>query len=528
MATERASDHSNPTAPSTTRRWSGASGPPTRQAAICLGDPRPGRRAQQHGWARRSKSSACTSCTPADAQTTPSASSIRREGDGVRHYVQSGRQLPPEDGPLYTDFGLFTFDDLSARTSPDVSTAPRFARPGASREVLSRPAQCGRAPRAFEGDRGQRPARTRDRDEDALLGTSAASARLRASQAVVPVESTPRIAAWPRRSRVSGTSLVARRRPLPRAFAQLRLPAGAEHFLHRLGRSDAAHLDTRASCSRRPRRHARAELVARCAFAWATTRILALDADGDGRCAPPPPPRPPESLMARHAARRSTPRRRGWRAGSPLSAGTAWLPANPPHALCSASGDAFRLLAAAPAAQAARPGLSALPAAPRARLYPATKKTRCAVRSRRAAVRLFQALAALRRRHPAPRPRTLAVAGAATRRARALSGAARWPRRPAFPARPRGVPFRPCGRLVRASRRRGAAPLPGLVRAGATGSLSVDAPRLRRPPPAALSSSRRRLASRPRSLRPARRPLPSGTRLTRASGTPVSAADGAA
>ncbi len=59
---------------------------------------------------------------------------VRREGDGVRHYVHIGTgNYNPKTARLYTDFGLFTCDDEIGADIADVfNFLTGFARRGAS------------------------------------------------------------------------------------------------------------------------------------------------------------------------------------------------------------------------------------------------------------------------------------------------------------------------------------------------------------------------------------------------------------
>jgi polyphosphate kinase len=67
---------------------------------------------------------------------------VRREGDGVRHYVHVGTgNYHQTTARLYTDFGLFTCDEeIGADVADMFNLLTGFARPGASRKVLIAPA----------------------------------------------------------------------------------------------------------------------------------------------------------------------------------------------------------------------------------------------------------------------------------------------------------------------------------------------------------------------------------------------------
>jgi polyphosphate kinase len=67
---------------------------------------------------------------------------IRREGDGVRHYVHIGTgNYHPKTARLYTDFGLLTCDEqMGADVADMFNQLTGFARPGAFRRVLVAPA----------------------------------------------------------------------------------------------------------------------------------------------------------------------------------------------------------------------------------------------------------------------------------------------------------------------------------------------------------------------------------------------------
>ena len=69
-------------------------------------------------WARALEEAACTSSTACPALKTHAKCVlvVRREGDGVRHYVHIGTgNYHPTTARLYTDFGLFTCDDRDRR-----------------------------------------------------------------------------------------------------------------------------------------------------------------------------------------------------------------------------------------------------------------------------------------------------------------------------------------------------------------------------------------------------------------------------
>ncbi|MDQ3608184.1 MAG: polyphosphate kinase 1, partial [Actinomycetota bacterium] len=66
---------------------------------------------------------------------------VRREGDGVRHYVHVGTgNYHPTNARLYTDLGLFTCDEeLAADVADMFNFLTGFARPGRHRKALMAP-----------------------------------------------------------------------------------------------------------------------------------------------------------------------------------------------------------------------------------------------------------------------------------------------------------------------------------------------------------------------------------------------------
>ncbi len=68
---------------------------------------------------------------------------VRREGDGVRHYVHVGTgNYHPTNARLYTDFGLFTTDeDIGGDVADMFNFLTGFARPGDHRKAIMAPEQ---------------------------------------------------------------------------------------------------------------------------------------------------------------------------------------------------------------------------------------------------------------------------------------------------------------------------------------------------------------------------------------------------
>ena len=90
---------------------------------------------------------------------------VRREGDGVRHYVHIGTgNYHPTTARLYTDFGLFTCDEeLGADVADMFNHLTGFARPAGSRRCWSRRPTCatGSSSRSSGRSPPRRRARTR-------------------------------------------------------------------------------------------------------------------------------------------------------------------------------------------------------------------------------------------------------------------------------------------------------------------------------------------------------------------------------
>jgi len=119
---------------------------------------------------------------------------IRREGDGVRHYVHVGTgNYNPKTARLYTDFGLLTCDEkIGADVADMFNFLTGFARPRAYRRVLLAPAHMRAGileeiERTVAAHREGRSARIRMK-MNSLVDRACIQALYRASQAGVPVE----------------------------------------------------------------------------------------------------------------------------------------------------------------------------------------------------------------------------------------------------------------------------------------------------------------------------------------------------
>jgi polyphosphate kinase len=119
---------------------------------------------------------------------------IRREGDGVRHYVHIGTgNYHPTTARLYTDFGLLTCDErIGADVADMFNFLTGFARPRAYRSVLVAPAHMRAGileeiERTIAAHADGKRARIRMK-MNSLVDGACIQAIYRASQAGVPVE----------------------------------------------------------------------------------------------------------------------------------------------------------------------------------------------------------------------------------------------------------------------------------------------------------------------------------------------------
>ncbi len=119
---------------------------------------------------------------------------VRREGDGVRHYVHVGTgNYHPKTARLYTDFGLLTCDDrIGADVADMFNFLTGFARPRAYRRALVAPNHMRAGileeiERTVAAHREGRRARIRMK-MNSLVDRACIQALYRASQAGVPVE----------------------------------------------------------------------------------------------------------------------------------------------------------------------------------------------------------------------------------------------------------------------------------------------------------------------------------------------------
>ncbi|HEU4973902.1 MAG TPA: polyphosphate kinase 1 [Baekduia sp.] len=118
---------------------------------------------------------------------------VRREGDGVRHYLHVGTgNYNPTTARLYTDFGLFTCDEqLAADVADMFNLLTGFGRPRPSRKALMAPVHLrdgilDEIERTIEAQRAGQRARIQLK-MNALVDRACIKALYRASQAGVEV-----------------------------------------------------------------------------------------------------------------------------------------------------------------------------------------------------------------------------------------------------------------------------------------------------------------------------------------------------
>jgi polyphosphate kinase len=119
---------------------------------------------------------------------------VRREGDGVRHYVQIGTgNYHAKTARLYEDFGLFTADrEITADVADMFNLLTGFARPGKFRRVLVAPeylrdALLDEISATVEAHREGRPARIVMK-MNSLVDRRCIEALYEASQAGLPID----------------------------------------------------------------------------------------------------------------------------------------------------------------------------------------------------------------------------------------------------------------------------------------------------------------------------------------------------
>ena len=244
---------------------------------------------------------------------------VRREGDGVRHYVHVGTgNYHPTTARLYTDFGLLTCDDqIGADVADMFNQLTGFARPGAFRRVLVAPSlmrdRDHRGDRAHDRGQAGRPLGAH-RDEDELARRQAmhpgALPRLAGRRPGRPQHPRHLLPA-PRRSGRVGehhactrSSAASSSTPASTAFERdgdQRLYIGSADLMPR-------NLDTRVELLAPVRDESlRAELLDTLERCMAdNTNSWKLDADGKWTRRTPDggePRNAQQELMARHAAR---------------------------------------------------------------------------------------------------------------------------------------------------------------------------------------------------------------------------------
>jgi polyphosphate kinase len=243
---------------------------------------------------------------------------VRREGDGVRHYVHVGTgNYHPKTARLYTDFGLLTCDEqIGADVADMFNQLTGFARPGAFRRVLVAPAHMrdgiiDEIELTIAAKQAGRPARIAMK-MNALVDKRCIRALYRASQAGVDVDLNirgicclrPGVEGVSERIRVH--SVVGRFLEHSRIYAFER---DGEQTIY-IGSADLMprNLDTRVELLAPVRDEAlRAELLdtlERCMADDTNAWTLAADGAWERRAPSPSDPRnAQDELMSRHAAR---------------------------------------------------------------------------------------------------------------------------------------------------------------------------------------------------------------------------------
>jgi polyphosphate kinase len=243
---------------------------------------------------------------------------VRREGDGVRHYVHIGTgNYHPKTARLYTDFGLLTCDEeMGADVADMFNQLTGFARPGAFRRVLVAPAHMRdgiveEIDRTIAAKREGRPARIVMK-MNSLVDKRCIRALYRASQAGVDVDLNirgicclrPGVEGVSERIRVH--SVVGRFLEHSRIYAFER---NGEQTIY-IGSADLMprNLDTRVELLAPVRdealRHELLDTFERCMADDANSWTLAADGEWTRRAPSATAPRNvQEELMARHAAR---------------------------------------------------------------------------------------------------------------------------------------------------------------------------------------------------------------------------------
>ena len=223
---------------------------------------------------------------------------IRREGDGVRHYVHVGTgNYHQKTARLYTDFGLLTLrrgDRRRRRRHVQPAHGLRAPRrvPARADRAVAHAGRDHRGDRAHDRGQGGRPVGA-DRDEDELARGQAvhrgALPRVAGRRAGRPQHPRDLLPAPGRPGRLGEHHGALDRRPLPRALADLRVRARrrAPH-LHRLGGPHAAQPRHARGAARAAARRgaARRTCSTRSSAAWPTTRTRGCStATAPGRAA---------------------------------------------------------------------------------------------------------------------------------------------------------------------------------------------------------------------------------------------------